>query len=244
MTMRWPATSRWSTAPRRLPWRALPDGLDITLTFDNGPEPSTTPHVLDVLARRGLQATFCVLGARIARPAGRALIERAADEGHWIANHTYTHSIPFGKLSDPTVAIDEIDATQELLGDLAHPDRLFRPFGGGGALDTGLLNSLALEHLEEGGYTVVTWNAVPGDWRDPDGWVEVALRQCTEAGRAVLVLHDLPTGAMAHLDRFLDAAEDLGARFPQEPAESCVLLRRGEVVRSLDGLMPAEQRAA
>jgi peptidoglycan/xylan/chitin deacetylase (PgdA/CDA1 family) len=197
-----------------------------------------------VLARRGLKATFCVLGARIARPQGRALIERAVEEGHWVANHTYTHSIPFGRLSDPSVAIDEIDATQALLEDLAHPDRLFRPFGGGGALDTGLLNQVALDHLAAGGYTVVTWNAVPGDWRDPEGWVDVALRQCTDARRAVLVLHDLPTGAMAHLDRFLDAAEDLGARFPQAPAEDCVLMRRGEIVASLDGLMPGGQRAA
>jgi peptidoglycan-N-acetylglucosamine deacetylase len=217
--------------------------LDITLTFDNGPDPATTPHVLDVLAGRGIAATFFVLGERLARPDWRALAERAAAEGHWIGNHTYTHSTPLGQVEDPCVTREEIESTQELIGDLAHPDRLFRPFGGGGHLDRRLLSRAAVEHLLEGGYTCVTWNAVPGDWRDPDGWVQRALEQCRAVQRALLVLHDLPTGAMAHLERFLDLAQDAGARFTQDFPEDCVLIRGGEIVGELDGLV-ADDRGA
>jgi len=58
------------------------------------------------------------------------------------------------------------------------------------------------------------------------------------------VLHDLPTGAMAHLERFLDIATDEGARFVRELPESCVPIRRGEVTRSLEGLVSAAGSAA
>jgi peptidoglycan/xylan/chitin deacetylase (PgdA/CDA1 family) len=210
---------------------------DIVLSFDNGPEAATTPHVLDVLARRGIGAIFCVLGERLARPELRRLAERAHAEGHWIANHTYTHSVPLGHMEDADRVRREIDLTQELIGDLAHPDRLFRPFGGGGNLDERLLSDAAVAHLVDGGYTVVTWNAVPGDWRDPDGWVPIAVQQCKAADPALLVLHDLPTGAMTHLERFLDLAEEDGARFVLDLPESCVPVRRGEIVGSLEGLV-------
>jgi peptidoglycan/xylan/chitin deacetylase (PgdA/CDA1 family) len=217
---------------------------DIALSFDNGPDPSTTPKVLDVLAAREIPALFCVLGERLARPELRRLTERAHAEGHWIANHTYTHSVPLGRVDDADRVRREIDLTQELLGDLAHPDRLFRPFGGGGNLDERLLNPVAVDHLVKGGYTVVTWNAVPGDWKDPDGWVPVAVEQCRASEHVLLVLHDLPTGAMAHLERFLDIAADEGARFVRELPESCVPIRRGEVTRSLEGLVSAAGSAA
>jgi peptidoglycan/xylan/chitin deacetylase (PgdA/CDA1 family) len=210
---------------------------DIALSFDNGPDSQTTPLVLDILARREIPALFCVLGERLARPELRRITERAHDEGHWIANHTYTHSVPLGRVLNPRRVRREIDLTQRLLGDLAHPDRLFRPFGGGGNLDERLLNDAAVEHLVEGGYTCVTWNAVPGDWKDPEGWLPRALEQCREIEHPLLVLHDLPTGAMAHLETFLDTALQEGARFVRELPESCLPIVRGEVTDALDGLV-------
>jgi peptidoglycan-N-acetylglucosamine deacetylase len=210
---------------------------DIVISFDNGPDAEVTPRVLDALAARGIQALFCVLGEKILRPELHARTARAVAEGHWVANHTYTHEVPLGLIEDPQRVHREIERTQELLGDLAHPDRLFRPFGGGGHLDERLLNETAVEHLTDGGYTVVTWNAVPGDWKDPDGWLPVALEMCRVTPNPLLVLHDLPTGAMRHLETFLDTALDEGARFVQELPEECVPIRRGEVVGSLDGLV-------
>jgi hypothetical protein len=80
---------------------------------------------------------------------------------------------------------------------------------------------------------------VPRDWEDPDGWVPRALEQCRAAGRAVLVLHDLPTGAMAHLEPFLDRAGEDGATFPQAPPPELVPIRRGEPVGGMEGLVAA-----
>src|SRR4051812_41480006 len=91
--------------------------FELTLTFDNGPEPEVTPHVLDVLARRGVRATVFVLGHQLAKPGRRALAERAKAEGHWIGNHTWSHSGPLGTRHDPGLAEREIGRTQQELGD-------------------------------------------------------------------------------------------------------------------------------
>lgn len=208
--------------------------FDLTLSFDNGPEPDVTPGVLDALARRGLKATFFVIGEKIADPERRSLAERAHAEGHWIGNHTYTHSLPLGRHPDRNIADHEIAPTQTLLGELAHPKRWFRPFGGGGNLDDCLLQQSVVDYLTRGGYSCVLWNAIPHDWDDPDGWVDRALMQCQSQPWTLMVLHDLPTGAMAHLERFLDAAADAGAQFRQEFPPACVPIRSGEIVLPID----------
>ena len=183
-----------------------------------------------MLAAHGLPATFFVVGKALREH--RALVERAHAEGHRVGNHTLTHPRPLGESSDP---VAEIAATQDELGPLG-AERLFRPSGAGGAIEPGLLSPPAVTALVAGGFTCVLWNAVPGDWRDPDGWVERALAQCRAAGRTLLVLHDLPTGAMDHLERFLDAALAEGMRFTQALPEACLPIVRGVVVRPLDRL--------
>ncbi len=211
--------------------------MKITLTFDNGPTPDTTPAVLDTLTRHGLLATFCVLGHRIAAREARACAERAHAEGHWICNHTWTHQTPLGLMPDPPAAVAEIADTQRELGNLIHPDHFFRPFGGGGNLDQRLLQPAVVDHLIEGAYTLVLWNAIPRDWVDIDGWVETAMEQCASQDWTQIVLHDLPTGAMRHLDRFLHQAKDAGAVFTQSHNPTCTPMLRGKITRPLEGYM-------
>src|SRR5438445_6021066 len=121
--------------------------FDLTLSFDNGPEPDATPRVLDILAARGIKTTFFVIGQKLADPRRRELAARAYGEGHWIGNHTYTHSVPLGRQTDGDAAESEIGRTQGLIGDLAHPNRWFRPFGAGGNLDNGLLKPSVVDYL-------------------------------------------------------------------------------------------------
>jgi peptidoglycan-N-acetylglucosamine deacetylase len=208
-------------------------GFDLTLTFDNGPDAAVTPMVLDILARRGIRATFFVLGQKLVDPQLRALAARAHDGGHWIGNHTFTHSVPLGEQRGP-VAEREIGRTEALIGPLAHPDKLFRPYGGGGALHPGLMKESVVTYLTEHAYTCVLWNSVPGDWKDPNGWVDVALNACAAQPWTLMVLHDLPTGAMAHLDRFVARILDLGGRFRQEFPPDCVPIVRGDIVLPID----------
>jgi peptidoglycan/xylan/chitin deacetylase (PgdA/CDA1 family) len=210
----------------------------ISTSFDNGPDPEVTPRVLDTLLRHGIRSTFFVLGDKLRDR--RRVTERAHAEGHWIGNHTYNHMVPLGMSSTSGIASSEIRRTQELIGDLAHERRFFRPFGGGGNLDRRLLNREALEYLVKGRYTCVLWNVVPQDWIYPDGWVDRALELCFAQQHAVMVLHDLPTGAMADLDRFIQSAKDRGAVFQQDFPESCVPLERGRQIRSLEPYLTEE----
>ena len=208
--------------------------LEVTLTFDNGPEPGVTDEVLDVLKQANIAATFFVLGSKLADRARRRLAERAHAQGHWIGNHTMTHRRPLGTIGEPGVARSEILETEALIGELAHPDRLFRPFGGGGELGPHLMNDEAVQTLRTNRMTCVLWNAVPRDWADPDGWAEVALAQCLAHPHTLLVLHDLPTGAMRHLAGFIADVRQHGGTFRQDFPPECVPIRRGEALAPLD----------
>jgi peptidoglycan/xylan/chitin deacetylase (PgdA/CDA1 family) len=215
------------------------ENIDVTLTFDNGPEPAVTPRVLDELARADLKATFFVLGSKLAEPERRALAKRAHAEGHWIGNHTWSHKEPLGRLNDPARVLAEIIDTEAAINELAHPDRLFRPFGGGGAIGQHLLSSAAVDILRKERMTCVLWNAIPRDWEDPRGWAETAIAQCIAQPWTVLVLHDLPTGAMGRLRIFIDRVLDHGGRFRQDFPPELVPIRRGEVRAPLEAYVTA-----
>jgi peptidoglycan/xylan/chitin deacetylase (PgdA/CDA1 family) len=208
--------------------------LDITLSFDNGPTQAVTPQVLDILAERGLKATFFLVGHRLAEEDNRRLATQARDQGHWIGNHGWSHSVPLGASPDPDAADNEISRTQTELGALAHPDKLFRPFGGGGRIGPHLLSAGAARVLTEGAYTCVLWNSVPRDWLDADGWLETAKTQVRSQPWSAIVLHDhLANGAMRHLSAFLDWAADAGAVFRQDFPPSVMPILRGRIMTDL-----------
>jgi peptidoglycan-N-acetylglucosamine deacetylase len=214
----------------------LPSGrFKLTLTFDNGPEPTVTPVVLDLLAQHNIKATFFVMGRKAITPEGAALVRRASEEGHWIGNHTFTHSSPLGRL-DRDAALREFEQAEQALSWLRHSGqasrKLFRP-PGSGDLGKHLLQPVIVEKLQKGAYTCVLWNSVPGDFRDPDGWLERAVSDCQSRDWTLLVLHDKPNGAMAHLDEFLTRTKAAGAEFVQEFPPECVPILAGQVVLPL-----------
>lgn len=213
--------------------------FDLTLTFDNGPEPGVTDAVLDTLARHEIRTTFFVLGHKLARPERRRLAERAHAEGHWIGNHTWSHTTPLGQLADAAETEGEIARTQAEIGSLAHSRKLFRPFGGGGNLDERLLNRTALDYLRRERFTCVLWNSIPRDWDDAEGWVARALAQAAAQPWTLMVLHDLPTGAMKNLDGFIGEARDRGARFRQDFPAGCVPVVEGRVAMPVEAYVTA-----
>jgi peptidoglycan-N-acetylglucosamine deacetylase len=117
----------------------MPAAKKLTLTFDNGPDPTCTPGVLDVLRDRGIHSTFfvCAQGNEVhaamsaGTRQGRELLDRIRDEGHWIGNHTLTHTVELGTTVDIGVIEREIGTNQILLGEY-NPMRLFRPYMAGG----------------------------------------------------------------------------------------------------------------
>ena len=207
----------------------------LTLTFDNGPTPGVTERVLEELARRDIRSTFFVVGRDLERDGSRALARQAKDAGHWIGNHSMTHSVLLGSTDDPGVAAVEIDGAQEVLADLAEPAKLFRPWGGGGTLGPNLLSRAAVDLLTGGGYTLVLWNCVPHDWEDASGWVDRALADIAVQDWTVLVVHDIASGAMDNLGTFLNRAASLDVTFTQDFPDACAPIRRGRIVGVLDG---------
>jgi peptidoglycan/xylan/chitin deacetylase (PgdA/CDA1 family) len=209
----------------------------VTLSFDNGPTPGVTDAILDVLAERGLKTTFFVVGQQLRAPERRALAERAVAEGHWIGNHTLTHAVQLGETNDPGVPGREIGETQALIGDLARPERFYRPYGAGGILGKSLLSRRAVDYLKEGAYSCVLWSSVPHDWDDPRNWVERTLADVDSQSWALVVLHDLPGCALARLAELLDRLGEAGAEIVQGFPDDCVPIRRGAVCASIDHLI-------
>jgi peptidoglycan/xylan/chitin deacetylase (PgdA/CDA1 family) len=205
----------------------------VTLSFDNGPELLVTPGVLDCLAKYNLKATFFVLGRKVSDPACARIAQRARDEGHLIGNHTFSHTVPLGDLNREA-ALAEFQQTEDALAFLDQPERLFRPYGGKGSLGPHLLHPAVVERLRARRYTCVLWNSVPGDFRDPDGWVARALADFRSRAWSLVVLHDLPTGAMAHLDGFLRQLTDDGAEVTREFPPECTPMVDGTIVLPID----------
>ena len=221
----------------------------LTLTFDNGPDPDCTPEVLDALAERGIKATFfvCAQGNEdrsampAAAPEGLEILRRAREEGHWIGNHTLTHTLELGTTRNPRDVELEIGQAQSLLGDFLEPRRLFRPYMGGGIRGPRCFSLESVDYLCEHRYTVVLFNCLPRDWEIPETWPEVAFGQADAVDWSLLVLHDLGvTSAMRRLPRFLDQCLAQDIEFAQGFSPDCTPVVRGKVVGSLDGLVCVE----
>ncbi len=202
----------------------------VTLTFDNGPTPGVTERVLDHLDQAGLRCTFFVIGQKLVDPEAAALMRRAHDAGHWIGNHTLTHSVALGDRPDGAYARQEIGETQGRLGTLSRPEKLFRPYGNSGLIGPQLLSRAATEYLLAERYCALIWNSVPGDWKDPEGWVDRCLAQVSAQDWSVTVLHDIAQGCLPLLPELLRRLQDMGVVFEQNFPDSVILTRDGRIV--------------
>jgi peptidoglycan/xylan/chitin deacetylase (PgdA/CDA1 family) len=200
----------------------------VTLTFDNGPTPGVTESILAILADRGIKTTFFVLGNRICDPEGSDLLDRIVAHGHWVGNHSFTHSVAFGDSTQPGYAIREIGDTQVHIAARGIRLRLFRPFGNFGLLGPHLLSEEALAYLMEHRFTCIAWNSVPHDWDDPAHWVERCLADVLKQDWTVVVLHDIESAALNRLPELLDALEKLGVQIVQSFPEEVVLISDGK----------------
>jgi peptidoglycan-N-acetylglucosamine deacetylase len=217
----------------------------LTLTFDNGPDPTCTPYVLDVLKERNIRSTFfvCAQGNALhaampaAMPEGRALLTRIRDEGHWVGNHTLTHTVELGTTIDDHVLAREIGLNQSLLREY-NDQRLFRPYMAGGLLGPGTFSPPALQYLCDNDFTLVLFNSCPRDWEWPETWPDFAMTDIERDDWTVMIVHDVAAfRGMQQLERFLDNALDNGVTFVQDFAPACVPILRGKLTGSLDGLV-------
>ena len=202
----------------------------VTLTFDNGPSADTTPFVLDELKQRNMAAHFCLVGSQLLAANEHADIAKEAfGLGHRLVNHSLSHSIALGDKPTERHARQEVFEMHQLMKEKLADwgAKWFRPFGRGGQVGPHLFSESALDQLCVLEYSVLLWNCVPRDWLDTEGWVETALGQIGQSDHAVVVLHDLATGAMKHLPRFLDHLLRSEVELTLDLPDDCILLNEG-----------------
>lgn len=184
----------------------------IALTFDDGPHPEFTPQVLDVLRRRGAQATFFLVGQQAERHP--ELVRRMLADGHEIGNHSMTHA-EFATL--PLRAIDkEVRDAEEVLRTLGvtQPYIWFRP-------PKGVLNARTLAYAVRRRWRFAMWNRDPKDYAAPSAQ---AVRECFDRaplrGGDIVLLHDKTAATVAALDFLLDQAQARSLRCVALSAEA------------------------
>ena len=129
----------------------------VAITFDDGPDPEYTPQVLELLARYDAKATFFIIGQNAEK--NPELVLRQYEEGHELANHTFTH--PWTS-SVPTLD-KELKQTNEIIFSITgFRPTLFRPVGGQYTDD---MISTAVKN----GFKVVmwSWHQDTEDWANP-----------------------------------------------------------------------------
>ena len=189
--------------------RLVPAGAapEVALTFDDGPNPPYTGHILGILARYQVPATFFCVGLQAsAHPAD---IAGMAAAGHGLGNHTWSH--PF--LPDLTRAqlAEQLDRTDEAVSRAAggREPGPFRPPYGSRSPDV-------LRWLDERGSPIVLWDVDPSDWARP-GAVVIAGRVLTQARPGTIILmHDGGgdrSQTVAALPLIIEGLLDRGFRF-------------------------------
>ncbi len=178
----------------------------VAITFDDGPHPKTTDAILDLLGEYDAKATFFVIGQNL-KLYGRATV-RAAEEGHEIGNHTYSHPILSHVAREALVR--EISDTGALIEAVTGSSpTLFRPpegYCGGGVC------RLAAEN----GLSVVLWSIDTRDWAGVPtaGIVKNVMKNITPG--SIILFHDYggkESHTVAALKEILPRLSAAGYRF-------------------------------
>ncbi len=169
------------------------DPKAIALTFDDGPDATWTPPILDALEAAHVPATFFVVGENAIEHPG--LLQRIVRDGDEIGNHSYTHP-NLATTGERTTTL-ELNATQRLIE--AYTGRsttLFRAPYFGDAEPTTMDEIAPALLAQDLGYTVVGLHVDPNDWQRPgtDAIVRQVVEQVEDASadssRNVVLLHD------------------------------------------------------
>ena len=161
---------------------------EVSLTFDDGPDPKWTPLILDILKAKNVKATFFMLGSQAEQYP--RLVQRILAEGHEIGNHTYTHR-NLSEASDQQIRL-ELNATQRLIESITgRSTTLFRPPYNADSRPTDVRELRPLKLVQdELGYLIVLEGIDPEDWGRPGADVIFQrVKQLRHLGSTIL-LHD------------------------------------------------------
>ena len=170
------------------------EGKRVFLTFDDGPTNAVTPSILDTLNKYNVKATFFVLGTNAKKYP--ELVKREYEEGHYIANHGYSHKYSKIYKSVDTV-LEEYNQTEQLIRDAIgasdYSSNLFRLPGGtkGGPYEE--IKKEARKKLKSEGIAYLDWSALTYDAAGADTTDEILcnLKETINGwNNVVILMHD------------------------------------------------------
>lgn len=164
------------------------------LTFDDGPS-TNTKNILDILAQRNIKATFFVLGMQVEKMP--ETVKRIYEEGHYIANHGYSH-VYSSIYSSPEAVLDEFNKCNQVVANAIqvpeYNSHLFRFPGGYYGGKYAEIKKQANEILKQNNIAHVDWNALTGDSEKQNPTKEYLMNnlQKTTQGKnsIVILMHD------------------------------------------------------
>lgn len=195
------------------------EGKRVFLTFDDGPSKAVTPHILDTLKEHNIKATFFLLGSRV--KLNPDLVKREYEEGHYIANHGYSHQYSKIYASSNNV-IKEYNKTekeiQKALGNTNYSSHLFRFPGGsiGGAHSK--IKKEAKQELKKQQIAYLDWNALTSDAAGANTKEKIMknLKQTVRNyNNVVILMHDAPDKILTYetLDEVIGYLKNKGYAF-------------------------------
>jgi cellulose synthase/poly-beta-1,6-N-acetylglucosamine synthase-like glycosyltransferase/peptidoglycan/xylan/chitin deacetylase (PgdA/CDA1 family) len=195
----------------------------ISLTFDDGPHPISTPQLLDVLAHEHVPATFFVTGSMAVQHP--ELIRRIAHEGHAVGNHTLTHT----DINDASAfrSREELVQTDRILRSLtSRATTAFRLPYGGTASEEVVKNTLGILRAQQLGYRLASYDFETLDWSYGTGNAQADAAHIPlpefDGRNLTVLMHDGGADNRAATveyvkDRLIPAARAAGYRFQTMP---------------------------
>lgn len=197
LVLTWTRLPRWyKSSLEAMGTARLPAGPFVALTFDDGPKASTTTALLDGLARRGVHATFFVIGENV--EGNEELLVRMEREGHQIGLHTFHHrSLAAVNGRDFYAEVDRLRET--LRGLVEQREFMLRPPYG----------MITPSNRARAGAPIILWSVDPEDWSDQDTPRQTQVILDTVEDGSIILLHDIYSSSV---DTALTVVDELMAR--------------------------------
>lgn len=176
------------------------NGPMIALTFDDGPYPKVTGHILDVLEKNGVCATFFVLGSRI--EGHEDMLTRMDELGCEIGNHSFSHA-DLTRLSKADCQRELSDTDAEIRRVTGHEASVVRP-------PYGYYNKTVMSAAER---PLILWTVDTNDWRGkaPGEIADYVIQQAKEG--SVILMHDQQTQTADAMEMIIPTLIEEGFRF-------------------------------
>lgn len=178
----------------------IKDGNSISITFDDGPHPTRTVAILDILRERHIRATFFVLGGRIGK--NESILTRMIREGHTIGNHSFMHP-DFRKIETHRVITEILFTDIKIWTTTGTWPQYFRfPYG----------NVDPRIRYVFGGETIA-WNVDAYDWKAKNAHALAQKIISQVHTGSIILLHDIKEDTVKALPEILDTLRGRGYRF-------------------------------